>query len=647
MKKKNKKFIDDEEYLKERIETPQRSYYIKMTRNKYKNRIQPHGKLQKKKSIFESRKHNDPFLNVKSKATKNKKKKRKKYTKFVPRVLKNNKKKIYKNIVSNGKQVYTKELTNKALYKKNYTNENHFNQNLNCPVKNFENKTFKDQIKKPKKQLNGVKSNDVQNSATNKGKKLQKKNKNDNSKSLRNKCLRHNSEGNPNFQIKKNNKGNFRDYHSIPVHQQKIKKDPLITSLKLLSIISDYSMQKANKISPENSDVGAVIKFDTICQSASVISIESQKQKMKFNQNLFSMGSKLLNNLTNTIASSSKDNISELTQKSKISLDFKGEKNSKLNINFFSQVDNKIIEEESKDLLSMNNCLDRKISSETTQNCFLENTNTYESSDIFSPTVPSLFDEKKYFFGVQDDHRNEQRISNFTRVITSILANHLEKSFYHLKLFKKKRLQSSDNLDVNVDDYSDLRTKLMIKNIPNKYNILQLANLYNLEFRNQFDFLYLVIDPKTNCNQGYAFINMSPGTLKYEFFKRFNNTSWPNSRSGKKCEITYAKLQNKDPIDRIFIMKYFQECHKYWVPDHIILNKFPEIEMQLNSLQQRREYLLKSRQFSKLDFFPFYGNQFNQGPISYPNMSFSSYIPKHPMSTESKPKVLKNRSNLI
>ncbi|XP_073116327.1 protein MEI2-like 2 isoform X2 [Elaeis guineensis] len=54
----------------------------------------------------------------------------------------------------------------------------------------------------------------------------------------------------------------------------------------------------------------------------------------------------------------------------------------------------------------------------------------------------------------------------------------------------------------------DIRTTLMIKNIPNKYTSKMLLAAIDENHKGTYDFLYLPIDFKNKCNVGYAFINM-------------------------------------------------------------------------------------------------------------------------------------------
>ena len=79
----------------------------------------------------------------------------------------------------------------------------------------------------------------------------------------------------------------------------------------------------------------------------------------------------------------------------------------------------------------------------------------------------------------------------------------------------------------------DKRTTLMIKNIPNKYNINILFNEINSSYYGKYDFLYLPLDPSNKCNLGFAFINLVDPLQILLFVEIFKGKSWKKFNSLK------------------------------------------------------------------------------------------------------------------
>lgn len=73
----------------------------------------------------------------------------------------------------------------------------------------------------------------------------------------------------------------------------------------------------------------------------------------------------------------------------------------------------------------------------------------------------------------------------------------------------------------------DFRTTVMIKNIPNKYDMTMLLSEINKNHAGKFDFFYLPIDYINHCNVGYAFINFIHSIFILDFFYEFENKKWP------------------------------------------------------------------------------------------------------------------------
>ena len=67
----------------------------------------------------------------------------------------------------------------------------------------------------------------------------------------------------------------------------------------------------------------------------------------------------------------------------------------------------------------------------------------------------------------------------------------------------------------------------MIQNIPNKFTKELLIQVIDRQFAGKYDFFYLPIDMKNNCNVGYAFINFVDLPSIREFYDVYHGKSWP------------------------------------------------------------------------------------------------------------------------
>lgn len=64
----------------------------------------------------------------------------------------------------------------------------------------------------------------------------------------------------------------------------------------------------------------------------------------------------------------------------------------------------------------------------------------------------------------------------------------------------------------------------------------------------RYDFFYLPIDLKNNCNVGYAFINMGDPIYIVSLFEDLAGQTWERFNSEKICELTYGRIQGKDAL---------------------------------------------------------------------------------------------------
>jgi hypothetical protein len=92
---------------------------------------------------------------------------------------------------------------------------------------------------------------------------------------------------------------------------------------------------------------------------------------------------------------------------------------------------------------------------------------------------------------------------------------------------------------------TDVRTTIMIRNIPNKYTQWMLLAEINMHHEGLYDFYYLPIDFKNRCNVGYAFINFMDPKHIIPFFHDFDSQKWKNFNSEKVCTLSYARIQGK------------------------------------------------------------------------------------------------------
>ena len=105
----------------------------------------------------------------------------------------------------------------------------------------------------------------------------------------------------------------------------------------------------------------------------------------------------------------------------------------------------------------------------------------------------------------------------------------------------------------NVLKLKDKRTTIMIRHIPNRYNLNLLMNEINKKFSEKYDVLYLPLDITNNSNLGFGFINFKNSIHILYFCSEFNNKKWNHFNSGKRCQIVYSKTQGKKEL-----IKYIQ-----------------------------------------------------------------------------------------
>ncbi|KAK6350704.1 hypothetical protein TWF718_003890 [Orbilia javanica] len=100
----------------------------------------------------------------------------------------------------------------------------------------------------------------------------------------------------------------------------------------------------------------------------------------------------------------------------------------------------------------------------------------------------------------------------------------------------------------NVRNGIDLRTTIMIRNIPNHLpqSVIK-AWLDEVSYR-KYDFLYLRIDFANHCNVGYCFVNYLSLADIVDFVQRRVGMRWSQFGSEKIVEVSYANIQGKSAL---------------------------------------------------------------------------------------------------
>ncbi|CAH9132013.1 unnamed protein product [Cuscuta epithymum] len=138
------------------------------------------------------------------------------------------------------------------------------------------------------------------------------------------------------------------------------------------------------------------------------------------------------------------------------------------------------------------------------------------------------------------------------------------------------------NEDAIEADSGDLRTTVMIKNIPNKYSQKLLLNMLDNHCihcndqiagtdggdlpKSSYDFVYLPIDFINKCNVGYGFVNMTSPQATWRLYKAFHQQSWEVFNSRKVCQVSYARLQGLEALKEHFKNSKFPRDAEEYMP---------------------------------------------------------------------------------
>ena len=180
--------------------------------------------------------------------------------------------------------------------------------------------------------------------------------------------------------------------------------------------------------------------------------------------------------------------------------------------------------------------------------------NNYTNKNINDETMINkimnkrLKQKKKNKKDVKNDF-NDNNNDNGNNFADSNSNNNLK--FNKCKVFNPIPEGDKEKNIIVLDDIlsgNDLRTSLMIKNIPNKYTITTFLEEINYNFKDTYDIFYLPIDYVNKCNLGFAFINFVEPFHIIRFYELYRGKKWKKFNSDKICELVYAKYQGKSKL---------------------------------------------------------------------------------------------------
>ncbi|KAG7098672.1 hypothetical protein E1B28_000586 [Marasmius oreades] len=96
-----------------------------------------------------------------------------------------------------------------------------------------------------------------------------------------------------------------------------------------------------------------------------------------------------------------------------------------------------------------------------------------------------------------------------------------------------------------LQDREDLRTTVMLKNIPNKLTSDGLVTFIQGVVGRKIDFIYLRMDFTEKCNFGYAFVNFMTVESLLTFARAKLGRKWNLCKSQKVLDMCYADIQGK------------------------------------------------------------------------------------------------------
>jgi hypothetical protein len=179
------------------------------------------------------------------------------------------------------------------------------------------------------------------------------------------------------------------------------------------------------------------------------------------------------------------------------------------------------------------------------------NTNSSNNNNNSSNNKNNMNGNQRQNFAMRQGHNmNVMQNQHSSNGYSNKPAHHYQTNTAPQQRRHRPAEEGSDyNLNVDrINNKQDVRTTVMVRNIPNKYTQQMLLHEVNMNHEGTYDFFYLPIDFKNRCNVGYAFINFVKPECIVRFVEEFQGHRWKNFNSGKICEVTYARIQGQSAM---------------------------------------------------------------------------------------------------
>ena len=187
-------------------------------------------------------------------------------------------------------------------------------------------------------------------------------------------------------------------------------------------------------------------------------------------------------------------------------------------------------------------------SNKSLENKPIPNPNSNLSSELKSSSNTNKKNNNK-----DNDTKNNNNINNTAKSDTTNKTNNAKTLINNLNSNNNTTKNSKcEKLFLNLDDIAsgkDIRTTIMIRNIPIKYTENILNDTFK-EFHGKYDCLYMPFDYEKKGNKGYAFINFINPLHILLFYEKFNGKKWDHFESPKICELNMAHFQGVNEIQK-------------------------------------------------------------------------------------------------